>query len=262
MDKIVLATSLYVSKDLIQKLLGPSVEYLGQEVRDVLKRNLSKILNKAINKVGEDIDKPGVVPPRVIKEVYDSGAYCEDDLSQEYYAGLLATSRGKNIKDDLLVPLLDILKGLSSYQIRMHYLVYWHISKIFRSSKLNIGIGSDRYKMQIFIPFETAAIGLNVRDRKDWNDIVDHSLLGLETKDLIEKENTFSGKADFITEQTNVIVSNPGIVVAPSLLGAELFLRSLGIKQGTGRDIVGIDAGENMLRMDGKEIRRLWYSRP
>ena len=258
MNEIVIATGLYVSKDLLQKLLGPTAEYLGQELREAARRNLSKIFAKAADKAGKDIDTKRVVPARVLREIVDCGAFCEDDLSQEYYAGLLASSRGDDVKDDMQVPLLNIIRGLSSYQIRFHYMIYWHINKIFRTENLNIGIGLDRHKMQIFITFDSAADALGIRERKDWSDIVDHALLGLETNDLIIQESTFSGQQDFMAGQSKGKINEAGIVIAPSLLGAALFLRSIGIKQGTGRMITKIDAGEDKLNVNGIGIRRLW----
>jgi hypothetical protein len=258
MNELVVATGLYVSKDLLQKLLGSTAEYIGHEMRDAVRRNLSAIFNKAADKAGKELDTPSVVPPRVLREVIEGGAYCEDKLSQEYYAGLLASSRGGDAKDDMQVPLLELIRGLSAFQIRLHYLIYWHVSKIFRSENLNIGVGFDRHKMQIFISFEAAADGLGIRERKDWHDVVDHSLLGLETKNLIVEDYTVSGKADFITENTKGQIKEAGIIVAPSLLGAELFLRSIGVKRGTGRMIIRIDAGEDKLASSTTGIRRIW----
>ena len=89
------AAAAYLTKDGIAKLLGPTAEYLGDGLRDYTKRraeNISRIFQKASEKLGNRIETPGEVPPRVLKAVLNEGSFCDDELAAEYFGGVLASS--------------------------------------------------------------------------------------------------------------------------------------------------------------------------
>jgi len=66
-----------------------------------------------------------------LKNVFDEGKYCEDDLSKEYFAGVLASSRTKDGKDDRGMTNAKLVSNLSSYQIRTHYIFYTLLRRAF-----------------------------------------------------------------------------------------------------------------------------------
>ena len=54
---------------LIEKLLGPTADYLGTGIRDWAQRridNTAKVLTKAANLLGPQLDIPGAVPPAAL----------------------------------------------------------------------------------------------------------------------------------------------------------------------------------------------------
>jgi len=120
------AVSAYLAKDALQKLLGPTAEYLGDGLRYLTRRrieNIGRIFQKAGAKLGDRIEAPGEVPPRVLKTVLNEGSYCDDELAAEYFGGVLASSRTDTGRDDRGARIGKLLDGLSTYQIRAHYLI-------------------------------------------------------------------------------------------------------------------------------------------
>ena len=72
MDLITAAAVAYVSKDGIEKLLGPTFEYYGQGLKNLTesfnikaKENLKKIFGRAIVKKGHELEKNGIINPRI-----------------------------------------------------------------------------------------------------------------------------------------------------------------------------------------------------
>jgi len=72
------AVAAYLGKDGIQKLLGPTADYLGQGLRDFTQKRaqtIGQIFQKAESKLGTKLDTPGEVPPKVLKAVLDEGSF-------------------------------------------------------------------------------------------------------------------------------------------------------------------------------------------
>lgn len=128
------AIAAYLGKDGLQKLLGPTASYLGEEIKTLVEKshhNLGRIFKKAIQKLGNRIEMPGTVSPRVLKHVYEEGRFCEDDIAAEYFAGILAGSRSERPSDDRALVYIDTLKALSFFDIRLHYLSYITIRRAY-----------------------------------------------------------------------------------------------------------------------------------
>ncbi|MGL6598005.1 hypothetical protein ACSZOB_09650 [Aeromonas veronii] len=84
------------SKDLLIKILGPTADYVGGEIQGLVEKcniNLDNIFVKANKKLGARAEEDGVVSPRVLKHVLDEGRFCDNELTAEYYAGVLAASK-------------------------------------------------------------------------------------------------------------------------------------------------------------------------
>lgn len=226
------------SKEILTKLLGPTADYLGEEVRNVVAKcnvNLDNIFRKATTKLGDRIDQPGTVSPRVLKHVFDEGRFCEDELTAEYYGGILASSRSGNGRDDRGVTLLAVIKDLSVYQLRFHYLVYLIISRMFKGEELNLADRTDcDQKMQVFIPMKVFHKAMDFTATEDPDAILTHVLFGLGKHDLIT--NFSSGPSEFLRQHLYNIPED-GIMLSPTLLGAELFLWSVGLSGASGTEL-------------------------
>lgn len=133
------AIAAYLGKDGLQKLLGPTADYLGQGLRDFTERrvnNIGLIFKSAQSKLGERIESPGEVPPKVLKAVLDEGSFSNDLLAIEYFGGILASSRTELGRDDRGARLGKVVDTLSTYQLRAHYLIYTTIRRLFTNSGL------------------------------------------------------------------------------------------------------------------------------
>ncbi len=90
------AVAAYLGKDGLNKLLGPTADYLGQEVRGFVEKcniNLDSVFRRALRKLGHRAELPGQVSPRVLKRVITDAPFCDDPVVQEYFAGMLASAR-------------------------------------------------------------------------------------------------------------------------------------------------------------------------
>lgn len=133
-EKILLAGSAALAtaafgggKELVVKLLGPTADYLGDGMKGLVQKgtkNLERIFIAAAAKAGDKLNEPGAVPPRVLQRVLQEGPFIEDELAAEYYGGILAASRSKNLTDDSGAYWLGVIQRLSLYQIRMHHICY------------------------------------------------------------------------------------------------------------------------------------------
>ena len=82
----IISTGALASKDTINKLLGPTADYLGELLQgQVQKRaeNIGRIFTKAAKKLGSKIDEPGQVHPKLLKGLILDGSFCEDELTAE-----------------------------------------------------------------------------------------------------------------------------------------------------------------------------------
>lgn len=238
--------ALLASKDLLTKLLGPTADYLGGEIKGLIDKcnvNISDIFQKACRKLGSRIEEPGVVNPRVLKNVFDEGKYCEDDLSKEYFAGVLASSRTKDGKDDRGMTNAKLVSNLSSYQIRTHYIFYTLLRRAFLPHAAFVSPGTNRKLMIIYIPIETYLIGMGSlliqSDDKKRINVLAHSINGLRRNDLIEDEYVYGKRKHFLEKRLKMgmkdftlnesALCEYGISFQPTPGGMELYLWAHGL---------------------------------
>lgn len=241
------------SKDLLLKILGPTADYLGCEVKNFAQKcnvNLDSIFTKAASKLGDRMNEEGSVSPRVLKHVVDEGRFCEDNLTSEYYGGILASSKTRIGRDDRGVTLLAQVKDLSVYQLRFHYMTYMLIYRLFRGQPFNLGDGNDCHKMKIFIPMDVYGVAMDFMKGEDQHAILSHCLFGLSKHNLIS--DFASGSTEFLQKKSKAIVEE-GIVLAPTLPGAELFLWAIGLRGATGRELVNVTIRGNVQGVNIKD---------
>src|SRR5689334_6596048 len=81
---------------LIEKLLGPTADYVGEGLRSWTQRrvqNTAAVFQKATVLLGERLNHAGAVPPRVLDRILLEAPVTEDELASSYLAGVLAASR-------------------------------------------------------------------------------------------------------------------------------------------------------------------------
>jgi len=238
--------ALLASKDLLAKLLGPTAEYIGGEIKGLVEKcnfNIGDIFFKAYRKLGSDVENPGAVNPRVLKNVFEDGRFCEDELSREYFAGVLASSRTKDGKDDRGVTNAKLVSNLSSYQIRTHYIFYTLLRKAFLPHAAFVSPGTHRGMMIVYIPVKSYYAGMGSllvpsNDREKIS-ILAHSINGLRRNDLIEDEYVYGAPKDFLTRTLTVgsksfrlnknVLCEYGISFQPTPSGMEFYLWAHGL---------------------------------
>lgn len=231
-------------KDLLVKLLGPTADYLGGAGKGLVEKcniNLNSIFQKAWDNLGNKIEEPGTVNPRILKEIVNEGSYCEDELAQEYFAGILASSRTEDGKDDRGVTNARLVSDLSSYQIKTHYIFYTLLRKTFLEYDSIISPGTDRRLMYIYIPTEVYFSAMDTEiDLTEDITILTHSVNGLQRNDLLTN-HMYGSKNDFLAKNIRNKVSKlrikeeilceHGIIFEPTPSGMELYLWAHGISQ-------------------------------
>lgn len=229
-----------IAYPVVQKILGPTAEYIGVELKGQVERghrNLGRIFLKAQQKLGPRLEEPGGVPPRVLKGILQEGAFCEDELAAEYFGGVLASSRSSNLRDDRGAAMIGQVSRLSTYQLRTHYLVYKAIRELFLGRVEEMGTG--RQGLELFVPYEAylRAMDFSAAEGREWMSILQHCFNGLHGEALAAGASM--GSRETLTKYPRRVgVTGDGIVLIPTLQGAELFLWAHGISGALPRQLL------------------------
>ena len=220
----------YVTQDLLLKLLGPTFHYLGGELQEFVekrKANVGKICLNAVKKLGDKLNSPGQVPPKVLKTIISEGSYSDDTVAVEYFGGVLASSRTEVSRDDRGARIAKVIDNLSAYQIRTHYLIYSTISELYSNGAQSFNHSESRAKMKLFIPFQGYAEAMDFT-KQEWDNpqMLNHIFHGLRTDGLIEGGWAFGNQEELRAFFDNV--PGNGIVCTPSAHGVELLLWAFG----------------------------------
>ena len=218
-----------VSTPLFLKLLGPTADYLGGEVKEFTEKrlnNIKTIFSNAEGKLGPRLDNPGQVPPKVLKAIINDGSYSNNVVAVEYFGGVLASSRTEAGRDDRGARMAKLVDGLSVYQIRAHYLLYSAVSELFSDGTHTFNLQEDRLKMQVFIAANGFVSAMDLTQKETTNSLLAHIFHGLSADELIIDRWQFGDQKSLRT----LVTSPPGdgLVCTPSALGAELFLWAFG----------------------------------
>jgi hypothetical protein len=215
-------------KELFVKMLGPTAEYLGEQGKDYSQKkieNLSKIFTSAKKYLGPKLEEENSgIPPRVFKEVIDNGSFCEDEICAEYYGGVLASSRSGVPRDDRAIVMLDLIKSLSTYQTRAHYIFYQILRTIFLGSSNEIN--SEPSSFTLYIPSQVFFDAFLLEEGEDYDAICRHSIVGLGNKGLI-KDDFLGGSKDFLSARypkSSENFNSDGFIITPTIMGVQLFL--------------------------------------
>jgi hypothetical protein len=222
------------SVKLLEKLLGPTADYIGDGVKTWAEKrtnNVSRIFSIAERKLGDRIETEGSVPPKVLKGILDEGSFCDDTVTAEYFGGVLASSRSGISRDDRGASFISLISRLSTYQIRAHYVFYYIIKNLFDGQSMSVGTGEDREQMETYFPVDSFATAMAFDEKEELNLLMAHIMFGLEKERLIERE--FSTGSKNHMEKFFKNAKHPGIIFQPSPLGTELFLWAHG-KSSTG----------------------------
>lgn len=209
------------SAKLVEKVLGPTADYLGTSLKEFAQQrveNIGNIIRIAAKRLGKRIDQPGQIPPKVLKILLDDGGFCDDPLAAEYFAGVLASSRGEVSRDDRGAYFLSIIRRLTSYHLRTHYIYYSLVRKVHSDKYMPLSIYQNIGELSILIPLRHLIRAMNFDSGEFRNkiSILTHVLAGLAKESLI-------GELESLPQKTVRELEGNAIVI-PTILGIELFL--------------------------------------
>lgn len=195
----------------LKKVLGPTLDTLGEDINKVYQIGRDKIIKAAQNKV-KNIEDGASANLRVSRDVFWNGAFTDESICAEYFGGVLASSRSKDGKDDTGVYYVDLIKSLSSAQLKLHYTIYRSLNKLFISdpskNQLNVGQSTELYGTQLYF----ASIELDKANLK-----IDTDLEALYRKGLLHEYKTNHHQLD---EPGKIL---PYTMIVPTTLGIQLF---------------------------------------
>ncbi len=224
-----LAIVAWLGKDGIQKVLGPTADYLGDELKAFAQKrvdNIKSILSNASTKIPEHKANHGAVPPKVLKTIINEGSYSTDDLMVDYFGGILASSKSDLDRDDRGARIAQKMASLSSYQLRAHFILYSCLNDLFKGSGLSLD--SDREKFQMWIPLEQfqRSMELSSAESDKFYELMQHTFHGLSQDGYIGDHWKY-GELEYMRPEYPEAQTG-GVVFIPTLAGIELFLWGFG----------------------------------
>lgn len=198
-----------------KKVLGPLFDEIGLDLSKLYKKGVKKIGVAAQRKI-KDINDNKSANLRVARDVFQNGSFTESDIAAEYFAGVLASSRSIEGKDDSMIYYSDIVKGLSSSQLKLHYLVYRAITELAlkdeKKKMVNTAMSTELVQLEIyFFGREVERFGINI----------DTDFVALHNKGLIDRYGRDNEKVLLAGGESNKSYSE--CVVSPTTLGFQLY---------------------------------------
>lgn len=167
MDQLTSISITGVTVAIISKLLGKTAETVSDDLANVYKAGRNLIINAAIRKTS-DIEDGKISNLRVVRDVFSNGSFTDEAICAEYFGGILAASRSGDGKDDTGVFYADIIKSLSSSQLRFHYIIYRSLNKLWLSmpderTRPNAGMGNELDQFSVcFLTNEIQELGVDI----------------------------------------------------------------------------------------------------
>ncbi|MBB5039268.1 hypothetical protein [Prosthecobacter dejongeii] len=160
-------------------VLGPTLKVIGEDLKRVYEVGRDKIILVADRKNNSQKDQKRA-NIRIAKEVFESGSYTTDEISAEYFGGILASCRSETGQDDSALPLLNIIKGLSTYQLHLHYAIYCTLNeRLLKEGKfLNVAMESQLSSKEIVFAAQHI-FGINLNPTRDLPILNEVGLVGL-----------------------------------------------------------------------------------
>ncbi|NGX41621.1 MAG: hypothetical protein KR126chlam4_01464 [Candidatus Anoxychlamydiales bacterium] len=91
-----IALAICSKNPLVIKVLGPTADYIGEGIKSLAEKqvkNVKRIFRRTSEKLDNHGTPTGAVPPRILKQTLEEGGYVDDELTAEYYSGVLASSK-------------------------------------------------------------------------------------------------------------------------------------------------------------------------
>jgi hypothetical protein len=231
---VILGAAMGASAKILGKLLGPTAGYLGGGIKNYTEKgikNLGRVFDHAKKTLGNKLETPGEVPPKVLRDVLYHGYICEDELSAQYFGGVLASSRSGINRDDRGSSFIQLIGRLSTYQIRSHFIFYTIFKQLCAGQSDQLGRFSELQKFTMFIPFDVWATAMDFQPNEQRGVLDAHIMYGLSHEVLIDGRWLAGGGPERLNAIASIQVECDGLVYLPSAVGLELYLWAHGLKE-------------------------------
>lgn len=223
------AIAAYLGKDGLAKLLGPTADYLGGELKDFAQKrieNVGRIFENASKKIHLDKQEVGAVSPKVLRSVLNEGSYSSDTFGIEYFGGILASSKTEIGRDDRGARLALKVASLTSYQLRAHYILYSALINCYQGS--GVSLNTDRHQLTTFIamPSFMKLMDFSEAELQQVDSIFSHVFSGLTQEGLVNERYSY-GPSDYL-KNVDSRLTDSGVVFVPTSGGVELYLWAFG----------------------------------
>ena len=148
----------------LKKAFGPTLDELGDDLRKLYAVGRDKILTKAFNKLG-DTETQQTANLRVARDVLWNGAFSTEEICAEYFGGIFASSCSADGTDDSSIHYVDVIKSLSSRQLKLHYVIYNTLNRLLveRGRPVNVAQSSELEGLKLWYSMlELERLGLNI----------------------------------------------------------------------------------------------------
>lgn len=218
------------SKDTLNRLFGPTADYLGKILQHQTERgigNLRKVWESAARRMKLDPDSSSSPNGRVLSRVFNEARFVEDSVAAEYFAGVLASSCSDGGADDSALPYVELLKSMSTDEVKLHFVLYSSLSRRF------FGWPSTAAHFRwnectLFLPTNDLLTAIPTWDGRGLdqleialNGLVDHGLVDNGARLVREDVNSIDRSKKSLSA---------GISFCATDRGARLLLRALGLK--------------------------------
>lgn len=245
-----------INKDLINKIFGPSAEYVGQNLKNYVaeigQKNVENILHRVPPKLGKTADTKGGIPAKIVKDLILNGAFCENEIEAEYRAGVLASSRSEEGKNDSGSYFLSLINSISSSEMKLHYLAYQAIVKNLSGSSiganLNLNLFDHCNRISVYLKADSL-----LKHFPFSGESLTQNCLVLQRVGLFQEY--YTGDKDFLLKKFPNIadISGSGLVCRPTTAGFRLFLYAYG-KGSFPTDILQNSDHQFLPFIEGEEI--------
>jgi hypothetical protein len=218
--------ALFGSAKLAERLLGPTVDYLGEGIKAIAQKrleNVKNIFSAAARKLGKRINDEGSVPPKVLRGIIDEGSYNDDFLAVEYFGGILASSRSGIVRDDRGAYFVSLVNRLSCYQLRSHYILYYIVNQLYAGTSLDdIGF----LHKEVYVPYGVYEPAMDFTKAENAKVLLQHAIDGLTKENLLRGVQTVTdGNEEHDSQRFfRIKINKPGFLFCPTSHGIEFFL--------------------------------------
>ena len=162
----------------LKKAFGPVLSELGDDLKKLYAVGRDKILDAGYRKI-ENLEDGKQANLRITRDVLWNGAFSDAEICAEYFGGILASSRSEDGKDDGEIYFVDVIKSLSSSQLKLHYLIYNCLNKMLAvdSEKVNVAQGAEISQKAVYLSTIELEDTHKIATGKDFNIIFRQGLI-------------------------------------------------------------------------------------